>query len=155
MNRCALTGIESHNLVVCTKTGILFDKDAITEYLRFNRLCPITKVEMDAHDFVEIKSDFAIGIPEKAVDVAESIQQLKLNWDAVQAGLNTAKLQEDNLKKELLYIKQQNAQAKEYIARLLAEKETLSQQYVHLAEQVKTSDAYRQKQAQQVANGTV
>ena len=152
MYRCALTGIESPNIVACMRTGILFDRDAIREYLRFNKFCPITNAEMDMRDFIEIKTDQTAHIPEKAVNVAESIQKLKQNWDSAQTELNSQKLQEDNLKKELLYIKQQNAQAKEYIAKLLAEKEALASHYVQLAEQVKTSEAYKQRMIHQESN---
>ncbi len=145
---CSLIGVETRNAVVCAKTGLVFDKDSIFEYLKINSVCPITSVSMSLNDFVEIKAGSNGQLLPEAADLAESVKKIRADWESLQKELNAKKLQEDNLKKELLYIRKQNSQAREYIASLLGEKETIAAQYQLVAEKMVQSEGYKQRQSE-------
>jgi pre-mRNA-processing factor 19 len=55
-NICSLSGKITSNPVICTKTGYIFDKDLIMNYIENFGNCPITNIPLTKDDFDEIEN---------------------------------------------------------------------------------------------------
>jgi pre-mRNA-processing factor 19 len=56
-NICALSGKLTNNPVICIKTGLIFDKNAIEQFIESSGICPITNIPINKDDFCEIENE--------------------------------------------------------------------------------------------------
>lgn len=56
-NICALSGKFTNNPVICIKTGLVFDKNAIEQFIEGSGVCPVANVPICKDDFVEIENE--------------------------------------------------------------------------------------------------
>ena len=56
-NICALSGKLTNNPMICIKTGLIFDKNAIEQFIESSGICPITNIPINKDDFCEIENE--------------------------------------------------------------------------------------------------
>ena len=72
-NICSLSGKITSNPVICTKTGYIFDKDLIMNYIENYGNCPITNIPLTKDDFDEIENS------EININKPRTIEEMNVN----------------------------------------------------------------------------
>ena len=72
-NICSLSGKITSNPVICTKTGYIFDKDLIMNYIENFGNCPITNIPLTKDDFDEIENS------EININKPRTIEEMNVN----------------------------------------------------------------------------
>ena len=72
-NICSLSGKITSNPVICTKTGYIFDKDLIMNYIENFGNCPITNIPLTKDDFDEIENS------EININKPRAIEEMNVN----------------------------------------------------------------------------
>ena len=72
-NICSLSGKITSNPIICTKTGYIFDKDLIMNYIENFGNCPITNIPLTKDDFDEIENS------EININKPRAIEEMNVN----------------------------------------------------------------------------
>ena len=72
-NICSLSGKITSNPIICTKTGYIFDKDFIMNYIENFGNCPITNIPLTKDDFDEIENS------EININKPRAIEEMNVN----------------------------------------------------------------------------
>jgi pre-mRNA-processing factor 19 len=72
-NICSLSGKITSNPIICTKTGYIFDKDLIMNYIENFGNCPITNIPLTKDDFDEIENS------EININKPRTIEEMNVN----------------------------------------------------------------------------
>ena len=72
-NICSLSVKITSNPVICTKTGYIFDKDLIMNYIENFGNCPITNIPLTKDDFDEIENS------EININKPRAIEEMNVN----------------------------------------------------------------------------
>lgn len=127
---CSISKKTAECPVVCTKTGLVFEKSTIEKHIDINGTCPITGEKIDAQDLVQIRSISEIredvastSLNSDKNNVPELIHKLKSDWDSVALESNSLKQHLYKLRKELSHTLYQQDASCRVISRLIKERD--------------------------------
>ena len=103
-NICSLSGKITSNPVVCIKTGYIFDKNLIMNYIENFGNCPLTNISLTKDDFEEIEnSDININKPRTVneMNVHGLLSNLNEQFISIQNEISNLKQKIIERKKEL------------------------------------------------------
>lgn len=120
---CSISGITPDNPVI-SKTGYVFEKKLIEEYIRCNSSCPITKSELSLDDLIEIKSTSSLK-PRliKNTSIPGILDSLRTEWDAMVMEMFQLRSELEQTKAQLTHSLYQHDAACRVIARIAREKD--------------------------------
>lgn len=128
VTHCAISGQPLLEPVVSVKTGHVFERGVISQYIESTGRCPITGVDLKLEDLITVQSQgSAKPRPLSHSSVPGLIEAFQQEWDA--SVLETQSLQQHlgALRKELAHSLYQYDAACRVIARLLQENSTLQE----------------------------
>lgn len=107
-----------------TKTGYVFERRLIEEYIRCNGSCPVTKSELSLDDLVQVKS--ASGFKPRLIkntSIPGILDSLRTEWDAMVMEMFQLRSELEQTKAQLTHSLYQHDAACRVIARITREKD--------------------------------
>jgi len=134
---CSICGHTPQEPVVSIKTGHIYEKRLIEEYIKLHKKCPVTGVELTENDIIPLKvaNPAVVPRPTTATSIPGMLQLFQNEWDAVMLENYSLQQQVLELRKELTQTLYQHDAACRVIARLTKERDEARK----LATMVKTS----------------
>ncbi|KAJ1605950.1 PRP19 non-snRNP sliceosome component required for DNA repair [Cryptosporidium canis] len=120
---CSISGATPEDPVI-TKTGYVFERRLIEEYIRCNNSCPITKGELSLDDLIPIKS--AGGLKPRLIkntSIPGILDSLRTEWDAMAMEMFQLRSELEQTKAQLTHSLYQHDAACRVIARITREKD--------------------------------
>lgn len=136
MIKCALSGKTTPNLVINRKNGMIYDLDILKEHLKISENCPLTGEIIKLEDFTRIKSSLENNIKEnekKPNGIDKVIEELELTFHKANSEVENLRVKNEVLKKELVFLENQNDEGIKYIAKLLKEKEEFQKKWENIS----------------------
>lgn len=134
-NTCSMTGATLSHPVVSSKSGHLFEKEAIEKHLSTFPYCPITNQPLEPSDLVEV-----VCVKEEGDNTNKASESLRSYMDRLQNEYDTLVLERHALGKaigqteqELLHCRFRNGAAERVVGTLLREKEETEREAAELA----------------------
>ncbi|KAH8582305.1 PRP19 non-snRNP sliceosome component required for DNA repair [Cryptosporidium sp. chipmunk genotype I] len=120
---CSISGTTPENPVI-SKTGYVFEKRLIEEYIRCNNSCPITKSELSLDDLIQVKSTSSLK-PRliKNTSIPGILDSLRTEWDAMVMEMFQLRSELEQTKAQLTHSLYQHDAACRVIARITREKD--------------------------------
>ena len=119
MLKCRLTGQIPHSPVI-TPNGVVYEKDAIEQYLLTNSQCPIDGVPLKKEDLIPLKIDEFEAYPAEVRNssFAQLLASLQAEYDSVQTELHSLRTKLATTQRELAQALYENDAARRVIARM-------------------------------------
>ncbi|OII73403.1 guanine nucleotide-binding protein [Cryptosporidium ubiquitum] len=120
---CSISGITPEDPVI-SKTGYVFERKLIEEYIRCNNSCPITKSELSLDDLIQVKSTSSFK-PRliKNTSIPGILDSLRTEWDAMAMEMFELRSELEQAKAQLTHSLYQHDAACRVIARITREKD--------------------------------
>lgn len=120
---CSISGVAPENPVI-TKTGYVFERRLIEEYIRCNGSCPVTKSELSLDDLIQVKSASSFK-PRliKNASIPGILDSLRTEWDAMVMEMFQLRSELEQTKAQLTHSLYQHDAACRVIARITREKD--------------------------------
>lgn len=128
MIKCALSGKIGSNLVINRKNGIIYDFETLKDHLKISENCPLTGEKIKLEDFTQIKT-FSKKDVLKPEGIDKIIEDLEITFNKANNEVENLRTKNETLKKELVFLENQNDQGIKYIAKLLKEKEKFQKKF--------------------------
>lgn len=100
---CAITKKIPKEAVVGSTTGLVYDKQVITNHLRNKEVCPVTNKNLTSSDLIDVKSDFQVKIPRNNSECSLSglIESLGLKTNQLLKEVSQSSIDVDRANSEL------------------------------------------------------
>lgn len=126
---CSVSGVTPENPVVSRKTGHIFEKRIIEQYIAQHGNCPVTNEPLTLEDLLEVKSSkVPRPRPAHATSIPGLLQLFQNEWDALMIESFTMKQHLETVRQELSHALYQHDAACRVIARLIKERDSARQQ---------------------------
>ena len=125
---CAISGVICREPVVSVKSGHVFEKSLIEEYVHQNGTCPVTNEELAKEDLVPIRqAEVVAPRTTSATSVPGVLQLLQSEWDSVMLEVFNLKQQLNSTRQELAKTLYKHDAACRVVARLMTERDQARQ----------------------------
>lgn len=126
---CSVSGTTPEEPVISKKSGHLFEKRIIEQYIAQHGTCPVTGEPLTNEDLLEVKgSKVPRPRPAQATSIPGLLQLLQNEWDALMIESFTMKQHLETVRQELSHALYQHDAACRVIARLIKERDNARQQ---------------------------
>ncbi|KAI3660246.1 hypothetical protein MP638_005109 [Amoeboaphelidium occidentale] len=132
---CAISGEVPQIPVVSVKSGHLFEKSLIEKYIEEHHKCPVTGVDLDLEDLVEVKVPKVKPRAPSGTSVPSLLALFQSEWDNVMLETQTLKNKYNEIRQELSSALYQYDAACRVIARLTKERDSARAALAKLNEQ--------------------
>eukprot|EP00761_Pharyngomonas_kirbyi_P012316 gb/GECH01012343.1/.p1 GENE.gb/GECH01012343.1/~~gb/GECH01012343.1/.p1 ORF type:complete len:471 (+),score=114.27 gb/GECH01012343.1/:1-1413(+) len=121
---CCISGQEPTEPVVSVKSGHLFEKRLVEEYIQQHEKCPITDQPLTLDDLVAVKSNPNVKPrPASATSIPGMLQLFQNEWDSLMLETFTMKKHLDTVRQELSHALYQHDAACRVVSRLVKERD--------------------------------
>ncbi|CUV06912.1 unnamed protein product [Cryptosporidium hominis] len=139
---CSISGTTPEDPVI-SKTGYIFEKRLIEEYIRCNNSCPITKSELSLDDLIQVKSKSNLK-PRliKNTSIPGILDSLRTEWDAMAMEMFQLRSELEQTKSQLTHSLYQHDAACRVIARITREKDQAISRLAEIQNSILEKDEY-------------
>lgn len=128
-NLCSLSGKITDHSVICLKTGYIFNKDLIENFIDSTGKCPITQIQITKDDLMEIKGgEYSKPRNINNTSINGLFEMFKNEFDSTVCEVTQLKKEIDNTKKELANSFYKYEASINIINRLIKDKELVRNQ---------------------------
>jgi hypothetical protein len=122
MLKCVISGKTTPNLVINKSNGLIYDFDTIEKHLKLSKICPISGEEIKIEDMIKINNNADENLNEPK-NLNKIIEDLEKTFSKANEEIDNLLIKNNTLKKELVFLENQNEHGIKYVAKLLKEKE--------------------------------
>lgn len=121
---CCISGQEPVDPVVSPKSGYLFERKLVEEYIKQHGKCPMTDEPLELEDLISVKSNpNAKPRPVSATSIPGMLQLFQNEWDSLMLETFSMKKHLDTVRQELSHALYQHDAACRVVARLVKERD--------------------------------
>lgn len=128
-NLCSISGTIPNNPVISTKNGLIFDKALIEKYIEEYGKCPITDLELNKEDLIQIKcNNLTKPLGTSSTSLPGLFKDLQSSFEDTLIESHNLKEELQSLKNELTYVLYQYDASCRVISRLIKERDDAREQ---------------------------
>ncbi|KAH8738805.1 putative guanine nucleotide-binding proteinhypothetical protein [Cryptosporidium ryanae] len=137
---CSISGVVPEEPVI-SKTGYIFEKRLIHDYIRCNNCCPVTKDKLSLDDLIDIKAENNVR-PRviSNTSIPGILDSLRTEWDAVMMEMFQLKSELEQTKMQLSHTLYQHDASCRVIARISRERDNAIKRLAEIQENINTEN---------------
>ncbi|KAH7647223.1 guanine nucleotide-binding [Cryptosporidium bovis] len=133
---CGISGVVPEEPVI-SKTGYIFEKRLIHDYIKCNGCCPITKMSLDLSDLIEVKTEN--NVKPRIINntsIPGILDSLRTEWDAIMMEMFQLKSELEQTKMQLSHTLYQHDASCRVIARISRERDNAIKRLAEIHENI-------------------